>query len=139
MMIQRRNQRPKQLGNRRSHQVPVRSLDRPSIIKQVEGVLNSRRPAVEFGLNVGALLWVGNLILDEVPELERERVSGIVQVRRTSSEKIADALRFELLRNLSFKFSAKIGSNSHLPLRLTTEFTVGKRCQDDFLDARKES
>ena len=43
-------------------------------------MFDPRRPVVQLGLNLGSLLSVGDLVLDEVPEFVGKRVSGIVQV-----------------------------------------------------------
>lgn len=80
-------------------------------------MLDTRGPVVEFGLNVAPLLRVSDPILDEVPELESKRVSRIVQVLRTGPEEIADALGFQLLRNLGLKCAREVGFCRHLHVR----------------------
>ncbi|VAW36318.1 hypothetical protein MNBD_DELTA03-1709, partial [hydrothermal vent metagenome] len=92
MVIQRRNQRPKQLSNCRSHQVPMRSLDRASIIKQVKGMLKPICALIYLGLYFITPVSIRDAILDPIPQLERKRVAGPIKVRGAGTQEVADSL-----------------------------------------------
>jgi hypothetical protein len=73
-------------------QMPIRRVHRPTIVKQIEGLLDHCRPAVEFLLDFVPLLYVFDAISNEIPELRCKRISGVFQVRRTRPKKITDTL-----------------------------------------------
>ena len=58
----------------------VRRLLSITVVEEVQGMFDPHRTCVKPSLDIGSLLIVGDLVLDEIPQVKEERLSLIVQV-----------------------------------------------------------
>jgi hypothetical protein len=80
MDVETRTYAEEMIGYRLCDQMPIRSIRRPTIVKQIESLLDPRRPAVEFLLDFVPFLYVFDTISNEIPEFRCKRISGVFQV-----------------------------------------------------------